>query len=243
MTTYPPITDVPLRPSPVPANMDDLAIVTETWLKANQDAFAFLVSGVMDRDRDIGALRGEVDRLTALLNTPEVHEFAGGVVRESAHQRERWSTDHDAGKTPEDWLFLVGYLAGKACRGFAMSKAYRELLDGNSIAVEDPGVRRRVEEMAQTAYEKGLHHLITTAAACANWHLHATGVDTRMRPGKSEGGTSVLMAPETDFAESPSSDRVSISLTVTSEPRREYQAEEEPEPIEREFQITAAVDG
>jgi hypothetical protein len=31
--------------------------------------------------------------------------------------------------------------------------------------------------------EKKLHHIITTAAACLNWHAHATGQDTRMRPG------------------------------------------------------------
>lgn len=31
--------------------------------------------------------------------------------------------------------------------------------------------------------EKRLHHIITTAAVCLNWHAHATGVDTRMRPG------------------------------------------------------------
>lgn len=31
--------------------------------------------------------------------------------------------------------------------------------------------------------EKRLHHIITTAAACLNWHAHRTGADTRMRPG------------------------------------------------------------
>lgn len=30
---------------------------------------------------------------------------------------------------------------------------------------------------------KKLHHIITTAAACLNWHRHATGESTRMRPG------------------------------------------------------------
>lgn len=31
--------------------------------------------------------------------------------------------------------------------------------------------------------EKRLHHIITTAAACLNWHAAAIGVDTSMRPG------------------------------------------------------------
>lgn len=31
--------------------------------------------------------------------------------------------------------------------------------------------------------EKQLHHIITTAAACLNWHAAKTGNDTRMRPG------------------------------------------------------------
>lgn len=31
--------------------------------------------------------------------------------------------------------------------------------------------------------EKQLHHIITTAAACLNWHAGKVGADTRMRPG------------------------------------------------------------
>lgn len=31
--------------------------------------------------------------------------------------------------------------------------------------------------------EKQLHHIITTAAACLNWHANKVGYDTRMRPG------------------------------------------------------------
>jgi hypothetical protein len=31
--------------------------------------------------------------------------------------------------------------------------------------------------------EKQLHHIITTAAACLNWHAHKLGVFTNMRPG------------------------------------------------------------
>lgn len=31
--------------------------------------------------------------------------------------------------------------------------------------------------------EKVLHHIITTAAACLNWHRHKSGENTKMRPG------------------------------------------------------------
>lgn len=34
--------------------------------------------------------------------------------------------------------------------------------------------------------DKQLHHIITTAAACLNWHMARTGTDTRMRPGIEE---------------------------------------------------------
>jgi len=98
--------------------------------------------------------REELERLRALVNTPELHDFSRGVVLEAAHQRERWGSDHDAGKAPADWFWLIGYLAGKALRSH---------MDGNT--------------------EKALHHTITVAAACANWHAAISGVSTTMRPG------------------------------------------------------------
>ncbi len=90
---------------------------------------------------DPEALRAEVDRLTALLNSPELVEFRDAVVREAAHQRERWPEGHDRDKTPEEWLWLVAYLATKATQ----AKRYGD-------------------------DEKYRHHIVTTAAACANWH-------------------------------------------------------------------------
>lgn len=50
----------------------------------------------------------------ALLNTPELVDFASAVVREAAHQRNRWGEKHDAEKSDADWFWLVGYVAGKA---------------------------------------------------------------------------------------------------------------------------------
>lgn len=96
----------------------------------------------------------EIERLQGLLNTPEVNDFTDAVRREAAHQRERWGTDHDAGKQPEDWFWLLGYLAGKA---LSAAKA------GNR--------------------DKALHHTISSAAALANWHVALLGADNRMRPG------------------------------------------------------------
>lgn len=52
----------------------------------------------------------------ALLNTPEIVDFAKAVQLEAAHQRARWGSDHDAGKADADWFWLLGYLGGKALR-------------------------------------------------------------------------------------------------------------------------------
>jgi hypothetical protein len=100
------------------------------------------------------ALLAEVERLNGLLNTPELHDFGKAVVLEAAHQRERWGVEHDTGKEPQDWFWVVGYLAGKALRSH---------LDGNQ--------------------EKALHHCISTAAVLANWHAHVLTGSSLMRPG------------------------------------------------------------
>lgn len=92
--------------------------------------------------------------LDALVNSPHTDEFFEAVRTERAHQVERWGTDHDAGKTPADWYWLLGWLAGKAVHS---------AITGNA--------------------EKALHHVITTAAACVNWHAQLSGVSNRMRPG------------------------------------------------------------
>lgn len=107
----------------------------------------------------------ERDRLLLQLNTPHTADFLEAVRIEAAHQRERWGVDHDAGKRPEDWITLVSYLLGKAARAH---------FDGER--------------------DKLLHHVITLAAVCSNWHANATGADVRMRPG---------VAPAPDAARSP----------------------------------------
>lgn len=108
----------------------------------------------VSREALSGSERAELEHLRTLVNTPELQSFRDGVVLEAAHQRERWGSDHDAGKAPSDWFWLVGYLAGKALHA---------QVAGNT--------------------EKALHHTISTAAALANWHASLTGEYTEMRPG------------------------------------------------------------
>ena len=93
----------------------------------------------------------DLDRLRSLLNTPEIHDFAKAVVLGALHQRERWGSDHDAGKTDADWFWLIGYLAGKA--------------------LHNPDGDR----------EKRLHRIITIAAAACNWHAAIFASDCGVR--------------------------------------------------------------
>lgn len=102
---------------------------------------------------EVETLKLEVERLNCLLNTPETDDFYRGIELEAAHQRLRWPSEHDAGKSPADWFWLVGYLAGKCLQSAV-------LVDTN----------------------KALHHTISTAAALANWHRAIKGVGN-MRPG------------------------------------------------------------
>jgi hypothetical protein len=97
---------------------------------------------------EFGIVRDEI------INAPETRDFMAAVPLEAAHQRDRWGTDHDAGKSPFDWFWLIGFLAQKAA---------------------DAAVRGNLE--------KAMHHTISTAAALANWHAALGGMDSRMRPG------------------------------------------------------------
>lgn len=103
---------------------------------------------------EVERLRAEVDRLKAERDTPQVADFTEAVRLEAAHQRERWGSEHDAGKSPYDWFWLIGYLAQKAA---------------------DAAVRGDIF--------KAQHHTISTAAALANWHTALGGGDDSMRPG------------------------------------------------------------
>ena len=101
------------------------------------------------------AAEAKVAVLEKALNTPEVFDFVKAVQLEAAHQRARWGSDHDAGKTDADWFWLVGYLAGKALHN-------------------PPNDMHPAEAQ--------LHRIVATAAALANWHAAKLGL-TNMRPG------------------------------------------------------------
>lgn len=101
---------------------------------------------------DCAAERHERARLNGLINTPEIIDFVKAVQIEAVHQRERWGSAHDDGKQAPDWFWLLGYLAGKALASWK--------------AGDD---------------EKMLHHIITTAATCANWHAQLLEQKRRRR--------------------------------------------------------------
>jgi hypothetical protein len=121
-----------------------------------------LVVGTEQRDAE----RTEVRGLREKLNTPELIDFSAAVVLEAAHQRERWTSTHDAGKEPQDWFWLLGYLAGKALKAHASGDT-----------------------------EKALHHTISSAAALANWHAAILG-QTNMRPGISQEKQDAIAEPD-----------------------------------------------
>lgn len=148
-------------------------------------------------------LLGEVERLDSLINHPTTDAFLSGVRLEAAHQAERWGIDHDAGKGPVDWLFLVSYLAGKAAAAATGAElpykvvhaAVEQVYDDHptlrpwqkteaDATIMADAVRTRLGPMLE---DKAKHHTITAAAALANWHAQLCGqpLDPQqsMRPG------------------------------------------------------------
>jgi hypothetical protein len=101
----------------------------------------------------------EIERLEALLDTPHTDEWFEGVRLEAGHQIGRWGSDHDAGKEPADWFWLIGYLAQKAMTA----------------------------QMAGDE-KKARHHTISTGAAMLNWFRAMAGDSNTMRPGISQEG-------------------------------------------------------
>lgn len=128
---------------------------------------------------DLLAARRERDRLHALINTPELINFRDAVVLEAAHQREHKGGENDAGKTPADWFWLVGYLAGRALEHHKEA----ERLAGIYVPSVVPSVNEVFLDLVAHHREKAVHHTITAAAALANWHAAVIGAYTGMRPG------------------------------------------------------------
>lgn len=108
-------------------------------------------------ENELDLTKCHVEELERMFSTPVVDDFMKALPLEAAYQQKKWGTSHDAGKSAEDWIFLVGYLLGKA----------READKRGTL-------------------EKALHHTITAAAACLNWHRYMCGDATGMRPGIQE---------------------------------------------------------
>lgn len=102
----------------------------------------------------VNDLLAEVDRLKALISRPYVGAWTDEILIEAAHQRDRWGANHDQGKSPEDWFWLIGYLAGKA------------------LAAHKAG-----------DVEKAHHHTVSTAAVLAHWAAAIDGNENVFRPG------------------------------------------------------------
>lgn len=101
--------------------------------------------------------------LDALINTPHTDEWFAAVRLEAAHQIQRWGTDHDAGKQPADWFWLLGYLGQKA------------------MAAQMAGDE-----------QKAKHHTISSGAMLLNWFRAMVGDTNAMRPGIAQDQQEVL---------------------------------------------------
>lgn len=102
----------------------------------------------------IKELEAEVGRLTKLIDTPHTADFLEALPLEAAHQLKRFGLEHDAGNSPWDWFWLLGFLAQKAAQAAAAGKI-----------------------------NKAKHHTISSAAMLLNWHRRLTGDDKSFRPG------------------------------------------------------------
>jgi hypothetical protein len=135
----------------IDAHNRDVFVVDQNGEKSDAEVTALadlLATAVNNATEAAAELRAQI------VNAPETADFMAGVPVEAAHQRERWGSEHDAGKSPFDWFWLIGHLAQKAA---------------------DAAVRGDLT--------KAKHHTISTAAALANWHAALSGTDTSMRPG------------------------------------------------------------
>lgn len=97
-------------------------------------------------------------------DSPQTTDFLDAVRNEAAHQVSRWSAAHDDGKMPQDWFWLLGYLAGKALQ--------------SATTFNVTGKREDLD--------KAMHHTISSAAALMNWHAHMRGDADGFRPGITE---------------------------------------------------------
>lgn len=128
-----------------------------------------VVPPVVETSEEVKHLQDEVASLRRKINSPEIADFVSAIQNEAVHQRERWGTQNDEGKSAEDWLWLIAYLTTKA----AQASRY-----GDDA--------------------KYLHHIVTTGAACLNWHANVTRKNVDMKPGAPAPSTPVPAPKEGD---------------------------------------------
>src|SRR4051812_35584449 len=83
-------------------------VLAHEYSQAGQPSVALAIrSGELRDDSPYAVpIRAMVVLRQDIINTPETADFMAGVPLEAAHQRERWKSEHDAGKTPFDWFWL-----------------------------------------------------------------------------------------------------------------------------------------
>lgn len=86
-------------------------------------------------------LRARIAELEALINSPELDDFIGGLQLESAHQTERWGKESEENSPPHHYVLVANKLLGKL-----------------SVSIFDRDT------------DKFKHHCITLAAAMYNAH-------------------------------------------------------------------------
>lgn len=105
--------------------------------------------------------RANLAQAMKLWDGPETEDFLEAVRKEAAFQVAKWGVSHDRAKQPEDFVFLVGYLGGKA------SQSQK---DGD--------------------LEKAKHHTISSAAVLFNWHQRLCAGHGQFQPGSDDAAKS-----------------------------------------------------
>lgn len=117
-------------------------------------------------------------RLTALINTPELLDFAKAVHLEACHQEVRWGAEDRELKTPAEWFWLLSHLATRALEHHKEAERLRA-----GCAADEPNAGH-AKTIAHHR-EKAVHHTITAAAVLAHWHASVLGGHLLMHPGVS----------------------------------------------------------
>lgn len=106
------------------------------------------------KDAELAEKNARLLEIECRINTPHTDDWFEAVRLEAAHQIERFGVKHDAGKNPQDWFWLLGFLAGKA--------------NASATLGDD---------------EKAKHHTVSSGAMLLNWFRQLTGDSNAMRPG------------------------------------------------------------